>query len=260
MINVAENQFDAVTKHRKNSVPAALGQAKRRDMEPHDSDQSKKSSHKLTDPELWWAKYGEHYEGRDWTRYRGLIAEFVTHGREPPLLDVGCGYGFVLECARRFGIAAVGLEASETARQRCNILHPLVDVRAWTGGEKLPLGTATVGGVVLNEFVDHITMDANRLLFSEIQRTLKPGGLVIVKSPSKYNRFDDDLGHVSFFSPTEFREFMRSFSFEIINQPYVVQPIFGETRLGSWAMRRVVKYWKPEKWAARIDLIARKPL
>lgn len=215
---------------------------------------------KLTDPELWWTEYSKHYEGRDWTRYRGLLAEFVTYGREPPLLDVGCGYGFVLECARRFGITAVGLEGSATARERCKVLHPMVDVRAWMGGEKLPFETETVGGVVLNEFVDHITMDANRLLFSEIQRILKPGGLIIVKSPSKYNRFDDDLGHVSFFSPTEFREFVSSFSFEIINQPYVAQPIFGKTRLGSWALRCVLRCRQPERWAARIDIIARKPL
>jgi len=229
-------------------------------MKQGNRNKSNESRPRLTDPELWWAEYEEHYEGRDWTRYRGLLAEFVTHGREPPLLDVGCGYGFVLECARRFGITAIGLEASETARQRCETMHPMVDVRAWMGGEKLPFETATIGGVLLIEFVDHITMDANRLLFSEIQRTLKPGGLVIVKSPSKYNRFDDDLGHVSFFSPTEFREFVRSFGFEILSQPYVVQPLLGESWLGSKALRFVVRFWKPEKWAARIDLTARKPL
>ena len=101
------------------------------------------------------------------------------------------------------------------------------DVRKWSRGQKLPLDTASVGGAVLNEFVDHITIEHNRLLFSELLRVLRPNGLLLVKSPSRHNRFDDDEGHVTFFSPSEFRTFVESFGFHVIEQPYTPQPLLG---------------------------------
>ena len=39
--------------------------------------------------------------------------------RDSHLLDLGCGYGFLVECARRFGVEAIGLEASEVALAEC---------------------------------------------------------------------------------------------------------------------------------------------
>jgi SAM-dependent methyltransferase len=212
----------------------------------------------LTDPDVWWAEYSDHYVTRSWKDYRALLAEFVSFAEEPPLLDVGCGYGFLLECARRFGIAAIGLEASKSALAYCARAHPLVDIRTWRGGENLPIESESIGGVVLHEFIDHITPLQNELLFQELSRVLKPGGILLVKSPSKYNKFDQDGGHVTFFSPGEFCEFVQSFSFEVLDQPYIPQPILGTSRLASLAVRLATKVYKPEKWSARIDLVARK--
>lgn len=215
-------------------------------------------TNKLTDPDAWWVEYSEHYVARSWKEYRPLLAEYIHFAEEAPLLDVGCGYGFLLECARRFGIAAIGLEGSKSALARCKILHPFVDIRPWKGGEGLPIESESIGGAVLNEFVDHITLDQNKLLFRELSRVLKPGGLLLVKSPSKHNKFDQDLGHVTFFAPSEFREFVQSFSFEVLDQPYIPQPILGTSRLASLTVSLATKVYKPEKLSARIDLVARK--
>ncbi len=111
---------------------------------------------------------------------------------------------------------------------------------------------------VTRSFIDHITPAQNELLFRELSRVLKPGALLLVKSPSKYNRFDQDGGHVTFFSPGEFREFVQSFLFEVLDQPYIPQPILGTSRLASLAVRLATKVYRPEKWSSRIDLIARK--
>jgi SAM-dependent methyltransferase len=212
----------------------------------------------ITDPDEWWQTYRNEYGGRSWKNYRALLSEFVWHAEGPPLLDVGCGYGFLVECARQFGIGSIGLEASQFALEQCMSMHPDVDVRKWSGGQKLPLDTASVGGAVLNEFVDHITIEHNRLLFSELLRVLRPNGLLLVKSPSRHNRFDDDEGHVTFFSPSEFRTFVESFGFHVIEQPYTPQPLLGTSRIGLRAMGIVTKFFKPEDWAARIDIVARK--
>jgi SAM-dependent methyltransferase len=208
--------------------------------------------------EGWWKEYSEHYEDRTWRQYRNVLAEFVLYADDAPMLDVGCGFGFLLECARRFGIPAIGIEGSTSAIARGRKLHPLVDIRQWRAGEDLPFSNEFVGGAILNEFIDHISVDENRRLFKELWRVLKPGGSLMVKSPSKYNRQDQDAGHVTFFSASEFCEFVKLFSFEVIHQPYVPLPFLGSSRLSLAGVKLVTKVYKADKWAARIDLIARK--
>ena len=218
----------------------------------------RQASGDLTDPDNWWTAYAQDYAGRTWKSYRDLLSEYIRHAEGGPLLDVGCGYGFLVECARQFGIVAVGLEAAENALERGRALHPLADIRSWKGGEPLPIESESMAGAMLNEFVDHITIEQNRLLFRELGRVLKPGGTLMVKSPSRYNSFDQDAGHVTFFSPSEFKVFVQGFSFEVIEQPFVPQPFLGTSRAGRLAMRGLTTLFKPEAWTARNDLVARK--
>lgn len=211
-----------------------------------------------TEPDTWWDEYETSYAGRSWHQARPLLSAVVAHGFGGPLLDVGAGAGFLIECARRFGIAAIGVEGSAKAVGICREKHPLADIRTWLGGSDLPVDSNSIGVVVANEFIDHITMEQNASLFREIYRVLMPEGILIVNSPSRHNRYDQDLGHVSFFSPTEFAAFVRSLSFKILQQPYTPQPFLGESRLGHFAMYMVSRVYRPEKWAARIDLVAQK--
>src|SRR5437764_1285230 len=117
-------------------------------------------------PELddWWMHYRHEYDSRTWADYRHLLAEVIRYATEPPLLDVGCGYGFLLECARRFGIPAVGVEASELAIAECRARHPSVDVRQWTAAASLPFDSCSVGVAMLNQVIDHFTATENRHL------------------------------------------------------------------------------------------------
>lgn len=213
----------------------------------------------FTDLRVWWGEYAGAYAGRSWREYRGLLAEAIQHAPGGPLLDVGCGYGFLVECARQFGVEAVGVEGSEDALAECRARHPLADVRPWSAGSRLPLLSDSVGVAVAHEVIDHITLEDNRRLFAELRRVLKPGGVVLVKSPSRYNTADQDKGHVTFFSPAEFRAFVTGFGFEVVVQPYVPRALLGRSR-GAWlAMRALTTAWPRERWAARIDLVARKP-
>jgi SAM-dependent methyltransferase len=212
----------------------------------------------LTDPDQWWKEYGRCYADRSWSNYRAHLAQLVSQGLSGPILDVGCGYGFLVECARRFGIPAVGLEASSSALEEGRRRHPLADLRPWNAGEPLPVADASVGIALCNEFVDHISMAQNHALLDELHRALSPSGVLVVNSPSRFNRFDDDEGHISFFSPREFAELVVSHQFEIVSQPYTAQPLLGQGRLAGLIMRLITRGIRPESWAARIDLVARK--
>jgi SAM-dependent methyltransferase len=213
----------------------------------------------MTTPDLtdWWRQYGKEYEDRSWRDYRHLLSEAVRYGSTPPLLDVGCGYGFLVECARQFGIAAVGLEASERAVAESRRRHPLADVRLWQAGERLPFPDVSIGCATLNQVVDHFTLEENRALLAELRRVLKTDGALVVHSPSRFNRFDDDTGHVTFFSPSEFRAFVMGFGFRVVLQPYAPQRLLGGG-IGWLLVRAVTQVWRPERLAATIDLVAAK--
>jgi SAM-dependent methyltransferase len=208
----------------------------------------------------WWNSYRVAYDQRTWLDYRNLLAETIRHASGPPLLDVGCGYGFLVECCRRFGIEATGLESSAHALAECRSRHPLADVRAWTAGERLPFEPSSFGAVMLNQVVDHLTLDENRSLFGDAHRVLRTGGVLLAFSPSRYNSYEVDTGHVTFFSPSEFRAFVEGFGFDVVAQPYHLQPVFGRSRLGRMAAGALSRVYRPEKWAATIDLVGvRKP-
>jgi SAM-dependent methyltransferase len=209
----------------------------------------------VPDPDQWWIEYRADYAGRSWRDYRHLLAEAVRYAPEPPLLDVGCGQGFLVECARRFGIAATGLEASEIALAECQRLHPDADARHWSAGQPLPCADKSVGVVMLNQVIDHVTLENNRLLFAELSRVLKPDGALVAHSPSRFNRFDTDTGHVTFFSPSEFRAFVTSFGFRILEQPYFPQPVLG-TGAGWLLVRAFTRVFRVERLAATIDVVA----
>lgn len=207
------------------------------------------------DPDQWWNAYAADYAARSWHDYRHLLAEAIQHAPGPPLLDIGCGYGFLVECARQFGVDAIGLEASDVALAEGYRRHPDADTRSWRAGAPLPCADGSIGVAMLNQVIDHVTPDENRALFAELRRVLKPGGAVIVHSPSRYNRFDTDTGHVTFFSPSEFRAFVTGAGFSVVKQPFMPQPLLG-TGAGWPLLRALTFVFKPERLAATIDLIA----
>ncbi len=213
----------------------------------------------LTDPDAWWQHYEPSYADRCWTDARSLLADVVRHAPCGPVVDVGCGYGFLVEAARRIGIEAVGFEASAMALKEGRSRHPQAALCQWSAGQPLPLTTNSVGAAVLNEVVDHFSMTANESLFVELVRVLRPEGVVVVRSPSRFNRFDDDLGHVSFFAPSEFRKFVESFGLQVREQPFTAQPIFGRSRLARLSVSAIGRLIHNERLAARIDLVAEKP-
>jgi len=213
-----------------------------------------------TQPDVWWGEYRSYYEHRTWHDYSWLLAGVVKHGQGGQLLDIGCGMGFLVECARRWGIGAIGLEASEQAIAVCRKHYPEAEIRLWQGGEALPLADDSIGVAIAHEFIDHISPDQNVALFTELRRVLRPEGTLIVHSPSRFNRFDQDKGHITFFSPSEFRRFVEGFGFVVVEQPFSPQPILGTSRVGQLAIHAFATLTgKPEWLAARIDLVARKP-
>jgi hypothetical protein len=92
-----------------------------------------------------------------------------------------------------------------------------------------------------------------------LHRVLRSDGVVVVHSPSKHNRIEQsrDTGHITFFSPSEFRDFVTAFDFRVVEQPYHSRRLFDNGAV--WLIVRVVaRIFRPERLAATIDLVAAK--
>lgn len=110
---------------------------------------------------------------------RGWLA--ATH-LDGPVLDVGTGIGSNLDTMRHHA-TALGTEISATAAVRA---------RAATGapitvadGARLPLRSGSCGAVVCTEVLEHV--DDPGLVFAEVARVLRPGGLAYVTTPNYAN-------------------------------------------------------------------------
>jgi SAM-dependent methyltransferase len=114
-------------------------------------------------------------------RRRGLVAEFVaTFPNEAVIVNVGAG-------TRHYGHNVLNID-----------VEPLPGVDLVGVAEKLPLGTASCDGAVLQAVLEHVR-DAD-LTLRELHRVLKPGGSLLVEvpfmqgyhpSPGDYRRYTE---------------------------------------------------------------------
>lgn len=140
---------------------------------------------------------------------KSLNAIEARYGRQRgTLLDIGCGYGFFLEMAGQSGWDVHGLEPCAHARdyavsKMLNVDSENLFVRAYK--------TETFDVVTLFYVLEHLPEPLRYL--NEINRILKPGGLLLVRVPHTtplvkvlkifniQNQLYDVPSHLSDFSP-----------------------------------------------------------
>lgn len=129
-----------------------------------------------------------------------IIADEVAYlGSLVPLagahvVELGCGKAdFARKLAERTPVASiVALEVDRTQHQR-NLegpAHPKLAF-AYGGAEEIPLGDATVDGVVMMKSLHHVPMDHLDRALLEIRRVLKPGGWLYVSEPVYAGEFNE---------------------------------------------------------------------
>jgi len=105
-----------------------------------------------------------------------------------PFVDIGCGAGPLLVAAARLGRPAIGLDVSlewlviarEMIREAGGTPH-----LAAAFGEALPLGPASVGGVVSLDVIEHV--DDQDQYLREIGRVIAVGGVAAIATPNRYS-------------------------------------------------------------------------
>lgn len=116
---------------------------------------------------------------------RHLIRHHFPKNKSLTVLDLGCGYGALLDHARRMGFPFVrGVDRSpemvaEARRLRIHDVREgdLFDALAGTPSE-------TIGAVVTLDVIEHLTRDETLRLADETRRVLKPEGRWIIQTPN----------------------------------------------------------------------------
>src|SRR5713226_1067767 len=147
----------------------------------------------------------------DYSRYAGLdYAEFyeVMLSRmrpAPPILELGSGLGYFLECARRHGMSAVGIELSAEgiaagAPRRLAVVRADLTL-------PLPFKDEAFGSAFAHHVLEHMLRETERRVLRETRRVLRPGGFLFVVSPNPHvQAAHDDPDHINLFTPHELRE------------------------------------------------------
>lgn len=130
-----------------------------------------------------------------WIARRSL--KYLSHIRQPRILDLGCGTGhFLTQLARmRPGTQLHGVDFSprsiERSRATTAKIQPLPDLRT-IGHYPTPFADRSMDMVFVIEVVEHLSDDILVELVDEARRLLAPRGMLVVTTP---NREDLELLH-----------------------------------------------------------------
>lgn len=107
------------------------------------------------------------------------FAELVREAGAGPVADLGCGPGHVTAHLRSLGVSAFGVDLSPGMVALARRAYP--DLRFDEGSmTALDLPDGSVGGIVAWYSVIHSPPEVLPVVFAEFERTLAPGGYVLV--------------------------------------------------------------------------------
>lgn len=131
-----------------------------------------------SDPSRYWDRVADAKVFSHPFDATALGAHVTRSGR---LLEVGCGYGRVLDLAQRHGWrGAIGLDSSAGMVARGRTAFPQLDLRHHAGG-RLPFDAAGFDAVLLFAVLTCIPEPGQQeALLAEVARVLVPGGVLYV--------------------------------------------------------------------------------
>lgn len=112
----------------------------------------------------------------DWNLLKRFAAEAKSLGE---VCDLGCGPGHIARYLRDAGAAVFGVDVSPRMVEQARKLNPDISFRE---GDMMSLEVpdATLGGIAAFYAIVNTPTESLSLLFTEIARVLKPGGLLLL--------------------------------------------------------------------------------
>jgi SAM-dependent methyltransferase len=165
----------------------------------------------------------------DWHEQPGYFRDITRHfPAGAKLLDVGCGTGWVSDHFTDY----TGVDGSPDAVEAASKLGRNVRLVDLAG--PLPFGDAVFDGAILKDILEHVPDPV--FTVKEVQRVLKPGGIVFASSPDAQRWVWDDYTHRRPFSRRSFRMLFQDQGFEVERLGY--ESVFPGTGRISKLTRR----------------------
>jgi SAM-dependent methyltransferase len=197
---------------------------------------------------LWW------YRGRRRVCF-GLLERHLGERTDLEILDVGCGTGYNLPLLGRFG-RVQGVDMSPEALEFCR-RRGVGSVTLHQAGE-LPFADASFDLLTAFDVIEHIEADRSALL--EFNRTLRPGGWMLIYTPALpwlYNEHDRIVHHQRRYRRVELETKIQEAGFRLVHTAYVnglVLPLVLLAR-GLAKLRRSAAHQEMEVPSAPINAL-----
>ncbi|WP_082132441.1 methyltransferase domain-containing protein [Luteimonas sp. FCS-9] len=162
----------------------------------------------------------EHYH-----RYRLALA--LVAGRE--VLDIACGEGYGAHLLSERAASVVGVDVSPQAVEHARLAYCRENLRFEVGDcAAIPLPDASVDVVVSFETIEH--HDQHDAMIEEVSRVLRPGGLLVISSPDRYE-YSERPGYRN---PFHVKELDRNELIELLHSKFAKVELYGQrTVMGS---------------------------
>ena len=142
------------------------------------------------------------------SRYR-LAVPFC---KEKTVIELGCGSGYGTKLIAKSGAKKVyGIDIDELTIKYAKKFYShkkITFIKASAMHTKLPKNIADV--IISFETIEHVTNPSK--MITEINRILKPGGLLIISTPNKAMSLDDNPYHIKEFMLTELDSLLNGFT------------------------------------------------
>lgn len=127
-----------------------------------------------------------HYYGKD----------LHIFGDLSPILDIGCGHGLFIESSAE---RIIGLDQNPDSVAICK--QKGLNVTEGTC-LSLPFESGSMAGVYCSHLIEHLNWEEAQRMIIEIDRVLRVGGRVVIKTPLPNAHFYDDPTHVKPYPPS----------------------------------------------------------
>ena len=157
--------------------------------------------------------------------------EFVAERKfrlDSRVLDIGCYTGSLISGLSQTGFSDVyGVDVDSHAVARGQKLYPALEARITSyDGVTLPFAEATIDVVTMFDVLEHIP-NVEKFLSQQVQRVLKPGGILVFQTPNKYTNIPwEILIHKSFTKYKSYHMSLQSYrSLQLLLQTAAFQDI-----------------------------------
>ncbi len=194
------------------------------------------------------------YAGRDWHWFEGIFRRVQP---QPPVLDVGSGLGFIVECCLHHNVRAVGLELSKEGT-RASAARGVPVVRGDLS-IPLPFRSNAFGTVIAHHVLEHVPVEMERRLLREAHRVLRPGGFLFAVSPSTYHpHARDDPDHINLFTVRQLATELEAAGFSKVGYHLLFWNPFWDPnlRLGTASVALGTLLWRIVPNERRVGVIS----